>query len=110
VRIKPGDILAILREIAARLRRFIRPIDAVARISGWKFATLHEDLKEPGDIQFIVKRLSEKLSKPYETGSGSYEVKFNLEAVVHEPHYRQPIDILKAAQKKLGEANTVEDS
>jgi diguanylate cyclase (GGDEF)-like protein len=110
VQIKPGDILAILREIAARLKKFVRPIDAVARISGWKFATLHEDLKESGDIQFIVKRLSEKLSRPYETESGPYEVKFSLEAVVQDPHYRHPVDILKAAQKKLGEARSVDKS
>jgi PleD family two-component response regulator len=101
--ITPDDTLAILREIASRLKKFVRPTDAVARLSGWKFVTLHEDLKEPGDIQFIVKRLGEKLSKPYESGNGTYEVKFCLEAVVHDPHYRQPVDILKAAQKALSE-------
>jgi PleD family two-component response regulator len=99
--LKPEDILEILREIASRLKKFVRPIDAVARLSGWKFATLHEDLKEPGDIQFIVKRLSEKLSRPYDTGSGSFDVKFKLESVVHDPLLRQPVDILKAAQKGL---------
>jgi hypothetical protein len=59
---------------------------------------------KPGDIQFIVKRLNEKLSRPYKTGSGSYEFKFNLGAVGQDPHYLQPVDMLKVAQKKLSNA------
>jgi diguanylate cyclase (GGDEF)-like protein len=99
--IKPDALLAILREIAYRLKKFVRPTDAVARLAGWKFATLHEDLNKPEDIQMIVKRLNEKLSKPYEINNESYQVKFEILAVVHEPHYRQPVDILNAAQKAM---------
>jgi PleD family two-component response regulator len=102
--IDPDTVIGFLREIAVRLKSFVRPTDAVARISGWKFATLHEDLHDPADIQVIVKRLSDKLSQPYQIGEGSFEVKFDLGAVVHDQYYRQPVDILKAAEKAMGAA------
>jgi diguanylate cyclase (GGDEF)-like protein len=97
----PDATLAILREIAGRLKKFVRPTDAVARLAGWKFATLHEDLNEPDEIQFIVKRLSEKLSRPYEIDGKSYAVQFEFMPVMHSPQHRQPIDILNAAQQAI---------
>jgi GGDEF domain-containing protein len=99
--IKPDAVLAILREIASRLKKYIRPTDAAARLSGWKFATLYEDLKEPGHIQLIVNRLSEKLSVPYETCDGPCTVKFDMMPVVHDHRYERPVDILLAAQKAI---------
>jgi diguanylate cyclase (GGDEF)-like protein len=99
----PDAIVGVLREIALRLKSFVRPTDAVARISGWKFATLHEDLKQPGDLQVILSRLEEKLSKPYAIGEESLDVKFRLGAVLHDPIYEQPNDILKAAEKAISE-------
>ena len=97
----PDATLAILREIAGRLKMFVRPTDAVARLSGWKFATLHEDLNETEEIQTIVKRLSEKLSRPYEIDGKSFAVRFDFAPVVHSALHRRPIDILNAAQKAL---------
>jgi diguanylate cyclase (GGDEF)-like protein len=97
----PDAIVGVLREIALRLKSFVRPTDAVARISGWKFATLHEDLKQPGDLQVILSRLEEKLSKPYAIGEESLDVKFQLGAVLHDPIYEQPNEILKAAEKAM---------
>jgi diguanylate cyclase (GGDEF)-like protein len=103
--IKPDALLAILREIAYRLKKFIRPTDAVARLAGWKFVTLHEDLKKPEEIQLIVNRLREKLSKPYEIDEASYSVEFALMAMVYEPKYRLPVDMLEAAQKAMSKAH-----
>jgi diguanylate cyclase (GGDEF)-like protein len=103
--IKPDVLLAILREIAGRLKKFIRPTDAIARLAGWKFATLHEDMKDPGEVHAIVKRLSDKLCQPYEIAEVSYNIKFSLSPVVHDPRYRHPADILKAAQKTMSEVN-----
>ena len=101
--IDPDEMLAILREIAVRLKKFVRPTDAVARLAGWKFATLHEDLARPEDVQVIAKRLNDKLSQPYQVKDQSFTIKFNLRPVVHDPKYHQPVDILKAAQKAPSE-------
>ncbi len=86
---------------SSRLKKNIRPTDAAARLSGWKFATLHEDLKETEEIQIIVKRLNEKLSLPYETMDGSFHVRFEMKPVVHDPNSQKAIDILLAAQNAI---------
>ena len=99
--IKPNALLSILREVAGRLKKFVRPTDAVSRLAGWKFATLHEDLNHPDEIQTIVNRLSEKLSRPYEIDDESHKIKISLRGLVHEPYYRDPVDILNAAQKAM---------
>jgi diguanylate cyclase (GGDEF)-like protein len=102
----PDVKLTILHEIAGRLKKIIRPTDAVARLAGRKFATLHEDLNDPEEIQFIVKRLREKLSRPYEINGKPYVVKFDFMPVVHCLQYGQPVDLLNAAQKAMSEART----
>jgi PleD family two-component response regulator len=99
--IAPDVTLAILREIAGRLKKFVRPTDAVARLAGWKFATLTEDLNEPEEIQFIVKRLSEKLTRPYEIEGKPYAVQFEFMPVVHSLQHHNPIDILNAAHQAM---------
>jgi len=68
---------------------------------GWKFATLTEDLNEPEEIQFIVKRLSEKLTRPYEIEGKPYAVQFEFMPVVHSLQHHNPIDILNAAHQAM---------
>jgi diguanylate cyclase (GGDEF)-like protein len=102
--IGPDVTLAILREMAGRLKKFVRPTDAVARLAGWKFATLQEDLHEPEEIQCVVKRLSEKLSRPYEIDGKTYRARFEFMPVVHSPQHRQPIDILNVAHEAMSAA------
>jgi PleD family two-component response regulator len=108
--VSPEATLAILREISGRLKKFVRPTDAVARLANWKFATLHEDLNEPEDIKFIVKRLTEKLSHPFEIDGQPYAVKCELVPVVHSPLHRQPFEILKSAQERLSAAHSGEQA
>jgi GGDEF domain-containing protein len=103
--VKPDTVLAILREISYRLKKFIRPTDAVARLAGWKFVSLHEDLNEPAEVELIVKRLSEKLSNPYIIKDISFAIKPDLMAVVHETRFRQPVDILNAAKRAMDKAH-----
>jgi PleD family two-component response regulator len=104
--IKPDTLLAILREIGGRLKSSIRPTDTVARLSGLKFVTLHEDLNKPEEIQLIVKRLSEKLSGPYEINDMPIGVNVDLMPVVHSLRQRGPVDILNAALKAMSAART----
>jgi diguanylate cyclase (GGDEF)-like protein/PAS domain S-box-containing protein len=56
-----GD--ALLVEIAARLRRCLRPGDTVARIGGDEFAVLLEDLDEDG-AEVVTTRVMEVLARP----------------------------------------------
>lgn len=94
----PDSILALLREIASRLKKNIRPTDAAARLSGWKFVTLHEDLRRPEEVELIVKRLTEKLSLPYETCGTPRQMRFKIGSAVLTPSCQKSIDVLHAAQ------------
>lgn len=102
-RISPDAMLEILREIANRLRTRIRPTDAAARLSGWRFATLHEDLKDSTVIQIILKRLQEELALPYKTCDGTFEIHCEMRPVVHQPGFKKVGDILQAAQNPPAE-------
>jgi PleD family two-component response regulator len=97
--IDPDMMLTILREISFRLKKFVRPTDAVARLAGWRFATLHEDLSRPESLQVVADRLSGKLTQPYQVKDQTMNIKFNLRPVVRDPKFTQPSDILKAAQR-----------
>jgi diguanylate cyclase (GGDEF)-like protein len=104
--VKKDSTTVILQEIAGRLKKFIRPSDAVARLSDWEFVTLHEYLNDRGEIQSIVKRLREELSRPYEIDDISYDVKFELMPLVRSPQHQRPVDMVRAAQKAMNEART----
>ncbi len=99
----PDAVLEILREIASRFRKHIRPTDTAARLSGWRFAILHEDLKKPEEIDLILKRLKEILSLPYETCAGPWAPRFDIAAVVCAPNFQESIEILRTAQALIGE-------
>jgi len=71
--IAPDVTLPILREIAGRLKKFVRPTDAGGQAAGVEVRHAGpRDLNEPEEIHVIVKRLSEKLTRPYRDRSKPY--------------------------------------
>jgi diguanylate cyclase (GGDEF)-like protein len=101
--IRPDRLLDILREIASRLKSYLRPTDTVARLAGWRFVTIHEDLNSPQDLPIITARIYKKLAQPYLIAGESYVLKISLGAVMHEALYQQPGDLLVAAGKAVKE-------
>jgi Amt family ammonium transporter len=91
----------ILREIAGRLRQHVRPTDAIARLSGWKFASLHEDLKHKDDIHIILDRLKEILSVPYLIADRQYKLTIRAGWAIHDNQYEDPQEILRRANQAL---------
>lgn len=59
---RTGD--EVLREIAGRMERAIRPADVVARIGGDEFAVLCEDLHEPAEATDIAARVRSAIARP----------------------------------------------
>jgi diguanylate cyclase (GGDEF)-like protein len=61
-----GDQL--LRAVAKRLTRLVRPGDTVARIYGDEFVLLCEDLHGQHDVDVLVDRVQRAFATPFETG------------------------------------------
>ena len=61
-----GD--ALLRSIAVRLPRLVRPGDTVARIHGDEFVILCEDLRDRSDLDLIVQRIQLSFERPFLVG------------------------------------------
>jgi PleD family two-component response regulator len=91
--------LAVLREIGARFTAHIRPTDAAARLAGWQFVALYEDLNGPADLQTIIDRLSEVLTRPFAVGKKEVRLKLRLGSAAYDPVWETPAGMLHAARE-----------
>jgi len=98
------DYDPLLRFAAGRLRRCFRPTDTIARLGGEQFASLHEDLKQPGDIHILLKRLRERLADPYEINEHQYCLHFSTGAVLNSPKFETSQEMLERALDALTQA------
>ncbi len=95
---------SILQQASDRLRSSLRPMDTIARFSGWKFATLHEELRDTQDAQVIITRILGRLLEPYRVGEDEYRVEVFFGVGLNNPRYKLARDVLSAAERSLGEA------
>ncbi len=102
--LEPVVAASILQQAADRLRASLRPMDTIARFAGWKFATLHEELKDTQDAQVIITRILGQLLEPYQFDGDQYRVEVFFGVGVNNPRYRQAGDVLAAAERSLAEA------
>jgi len=114
VRHEPGAdiesdlVQACLQDVAVRLRRSIRPTDTIARLSGFKFATLHEDLKQPEDVRVIIQRIWDTLAPTVLVGEREYYLAPSLGAALHHKNYQAAGDIWRVAELALVQAREAE--
>ncbi|MGC4252384.1 MAG: GGDEF domain-containing protein [Sphingobium sp.] len=59
-----GD--ALLREVAARLKRLVRTDDTVGRLGGDEFVIIQYPVRNPQEAELLARRLIRDLSTPYE--------------------------------------------
>ncbi len=102
--IAADESVAILAEVARRLKRHLRPTDTLARLYGWKFATLHEDLTKREDYQVILRRLESLLTEPYRCGDKEFQMLVNFGVAVNGQNYREPKEIFDDAERSLTRA------
>lgn len=91
----------LLVEIARRLKNNLRPTDTLARVSGYRFVTLHEDLREKTDVSIIVDRIQNILTAPFYASNDYYKVNVTYGTAVARPTYQAPRDIFTAASLSL---------
>jgi len=99
--IPPEASAAILVEIADRLKQKVRPTDTIARGSGWKFFTLHEDLRSSEDVEIILARLKQIITQPVRFGDVEYPMTVQCGMALAAPRYKQPTEIFEAAEQAL---------
>ena len=94
----------ILRQVADRLRANIRPTDTISRLTGRKFGTLHEELKQRKDIKIIIKRVQEKILEPYTVNDKPYDVTLTLGAVVCDKSCKDVEKVIEQTEDALDKA------
>lgn len=92
---------SILRQAARRLQTKLRPTDTIACLLGRSFATLHEELRQPQDIQVIINRIQKTLAPPYGVNDKTYRLEISLGAVIHDRRYKMPQEILDRSEKAM---------
>jgi diguanylate cyclase (GGDEF)-like protein/PAS domain S-box-containing protein len=94
-----GD--ALLREVAARIARSVRPGDTVARFGGDEFVVLCEDTDEPSARE-IAKRLLEVLEEGVQLTVGRYATSASVGLAISPPD--EPDALLHEADLAMYEA------
>jgi diguanylate cyclase (GGDEF)-like protein len=100
-----GD--ALLREVAARLRRCVRATDTVARLGGDEFVVLQAEAAQPAAARALSDRLLAALAEPYEVGPGAQgNVTASIGVAVFPGDGDGPAALLKNADTALYRAKS----
>lgn len=90
-----GDTL--LRMVAQRLRRVIRQDDTLARFSGDEFGLILPSVTEVAELEHLVARLSQAISKPFMVQGRQLFTSFASGIALHRADYANPEDLLRDA-------------
>jgi diguanylate cyclase (GGDEF)-like protein/PAS domain S-box-containing protein len=90
-----GDNL--LRGIARRLEKTLRPGDTVARLGGDEFAILLSSVEDVGDAIHVAERLQDIISDPFAIDSHDVFVTTSIGIALSSPSIEKPEDILRDA-------------
>lgn len=75
-----GDI--VLKESAIRLQQYTREMDTVSRVGEDEFAVLVTNLKQKSDIEIVVDKLTQALTKPLTLSGEEYVPSVSIGAAV----------------------------
>ena len=92
-----GDRL--LRSVAARIRRVMRPSDTLARLGGDEFTVLVEDIDDEGAVS-LAERLREALSEPYRLSTGRFSVGASIGVALGDAE-TTPDEVLRNADRAM---------
>ena len=99
-----GDQLLI--EIAARLRRCLRPGDTVARLGGDEFALLLEDINDINEALIVAERIQFEVSQPCTLEGHDTFTTASIGIAFYTPSYQQAADLLRDADTAMYRAKS----
>jgi len=91
----------LLKQIAENLNKDFRPTDSFGYLEGLRVVALYEDFKKPEDIYIVIQRLHKDLTLDIETKGHLRHVTPGIGAVLNDPRFQYPDDILKTAINAL---------
>ena len=94
----------VLRELAARLVRQVRPSDTVARLAGDEFVVLCEDLATPGEADVLAERLLAAVAEPFTIADEGITLGLSIGIAVADATLNQPDALLNAADQAMFDA------
>ena len=99
-----GDEL--LRAVARRLLRSVRPGDTVARLGGDEFTILVEDIESVEGAIRVADRIQLALSEPFELLDHRVYASASVGIAMRTPGYRQPEELLRDADLAMYRAKS----
>ena len=90
-----GDRLLV--EMAARLRKCVRPGDVVARLGGDEFTVLLNEVTGVPDVEQVARRIQAALGVPLVLQDRELITTASIGAAISEPDPEQPHDLLQEA-------------
>lgn len=99
-----GDEL--LKQIARRLEKCLRPSDTLARLGGDEFTVLIEDVQNEVDATRIAAKINQELSEPFYLGEVEVFATVSIGIALSSSHYKQPEDMLRDADTAMYRAKS----
>jgi Amt family ammonium transporter len=101
--LQEDDREQLMKMVAERLVGSFRPTDTIARMDRERIIALFEDLKQAVDVEVIVQRLRQLLAIAVELNGRRLRLLPSIGAVLNEPRFSKPEELLEAAAKAAGE-------
>jgi diguanylate cyclase (GGDEF)-like protein/PAS domain S-box-containing protein len=94
-----GDDL--LKEVARRLERCVRPSDTLARLGGDEFTALLEDINAEIDATRVAERINKELAQPFFLHDHEVFATVSVGIALSSSHYDRPEDMLRDADTAM---------
>ena len=100
-----GDEL--LRAVARRLEKCLRPQDTVARLGGDEFTMFLEDIKDETDATRVAERVHKELRNPFQVDGHEVFTTSSIGIALSSTGYVQPEDLLRDADTAMYRAKAL---